>query len=276
MIILLVCPSRSHAGAWLQEPGTAYLRLSAGYLSTDQRYDENGNVIPFDNAGGGTRDTRFKDGSFTLYSEWGVHPNWNLLGDVTWKYVEAVQPSATFKTWGAGDVRAGIKRRLYRGTSTVMAMGVLVVIPTGYDPDEYPALGSGVWELGGLFQIGGSGTGYWWNTDALFRWRGEPFRPLIELAVNGGTGIGDRLGLRFEARGGMPIGASNISNEDFRFDPVTVDPTWVDLSGTVAFDLKNGLALEAEVRGTVHGENTLKGTRFTLAVATQPAWRFKP
>ena len=36
-----------------------------------------------------------------------------------------------------------------------------------------------------------------------------------------------------------------------------------------------GLALEAEVRRTLAGRNTLAGTRWGLAVATSPAWSWR-
>lgn len=176
-ILMVLYPGFAQAGAWVQEPGTTYVRFVTGYLGTDERYDASGDRVPFDDAGGGTRDTQFKDLSSTLYMEWGVHPRWNLIADLTWKYVEAVQPSAAFKTWGLGDIRLAIKRGLLQDSRFVLATGAMVLFPTGYDSDEYPSLGSGVNELALFLQGGTSGTGYWVNGDVFFAIAAIRFAP---------------------------------------------------------------------------------------------------
>ena len=38
-MLLWVADLCAEAGAWLQEPGTAYVRVSAGLLSTRERFD---------------------------------------------------------------------------------------------------------------------------------------------------------------------------------------------------------------------------------------------
>ena len=59
------------------------------------------------------------------------------------------------------------------------------------------------------------------------------------------------------------------------FDPAAVDPSQLDLAATLSYTIGAGVALEAEARSTVWGENTLTGTRWGLALATSPAWRWR-
>ena len=46
-----------------------------------------------------------------------------------------------------------------------------------------------------------------------------------------------------------------------------------DLAATLSWRVVRGLAVEAEARHTIGGRNTLRGTRWSLGLATSPAWR---
>jgi hypothetical protein len=268
-------PGSALAGAWLQEPGTAYVRLSGGYLVTDTRFDRDGNEIPFDNAGGGFRDVEYRDFAAGAYAEWGLHRDWNLITDLTWKRLRADQPSARFTTYGFGDAGVGVKRSLYRGPHTVASAGVSVSVPTGYDPGEYPALGSDTVDLTASLQAGTSTAAYWVNGEAAYRFRGGDFRNQVGGAVTGGFGVSRAVALRGDVRGAVGVGRGPAPDGGLRFDPTAVDPGNLDAAGTVSVRVAPGTALEAEVRSTVWGENTLVGTRFSLAVATSPALRLR-
>ncbi len=263
------------AGAWLQEPGTAYLRLSAGLLSTRERFDPGGHRVPFDQAGGGYRDTRYRDLASTLYAEVGVAPGWNLVAASTWKRLRAVQPSAVFTTYGFSDLSVGVKRGLYRGGRAAASVLVSATVPTGYDPSEYPALGSNVADYGLAVSAGGSAGGFWGTGDLGYLLRGGPFRDQVTGSVGGGFAVGSRIGIRAEARGGLAVGPRPRAGATARFDPAAVDPSHLELAETAAFELGRGVAVEAEARTTVWGENTLTGTRWSLALATSPALRWR-
>jgi hypothetical protein len=266
------------AGAWVQDAGAAYLRLSGGYLSTHERYDGNGDRAPVDEAGGGVRHTRYDDLSMTLYAEVGVAPGWNAVGSLTWKSLRTVQPAAEFSTWGLADGALGVKRALSRGPGLVSALGVYAVFPTGYDETEYPALGSGVLDVSLLGEGGRSFGAFWITGEAGFTLRGGAFQDQARGALGGGWGTG-RLGLRGEARGAVAVegsGEGTNPGSGTSFDPTAEDASNLDLAGVVSVKVLWGVALEAEVRGTVAGENTLAGTRWSLAMATNPAWRWNP
>ena len=75
-VFLLACilhSTPSWAGAWLQEPGTAYVRFASGRLTTRERFDENGTRVQWDTSGGGFRNARYRDLNLHLYTEVGTY-----------------------------------------------------------------------------------------------------------------------------------------------------------------------------------------------------------
>ncbi len=265
----------ARAGAWLQEPGTAYVRVMTGYLGTRERFDPDGHRVPFDQAGGGFRNTRYLDLSTWVYLEAGLAPGWTLVATGSWKRLRAEQPSAVFTTYGLGDAGVGVKRALQRHGPAVASVRAVLVTATGYDAGEYPALGSGVTDLELAGSLGRSLGAAWLNGDVEFVFRGGVFRNRVGGAVAGGLPVAPRLDLRGEARFGGPVGRERASTESLRFDPAAVDPSGLEAAGTVSWRVGAGLALEAEVRRALAGRNTLAGTRWGLAVATSPAWSWR-
>jgi hypothetical protein len=132
-----------------------------------------------------------------------------------------------------------------------------------------------VTDAGLVLGAGASTWDYWLNLDLFFTVRGGDFRNQTGAALTGGWNAARRLGLRGEIRGGIPVGSLPPAPADpgAPFDPNAVDPSYLDLAATVSVLVVQGLSLEAEVRSTVAGENTLRGTRFGIAVATTPAVR---
>lgn len=274
LFLELIAPPFSWAGAWLQETGTAYLRISSGWLSTRERYDQDGERVQWDTSGGGFRNARYRDLAFHIYSEVGVADGWNAILSGGWSRLEAEQPSAVFETYGFRDVTLGVKRRLTAGR-TVTAAAAALTLPAGYDAADYPALGSDVTDLSLVFMAGTSGNRFWGTSEVEYRLRGGVFRNQVLAAVGGGWNPAPRVGLRAEARGGLAVGESPREEDAIRFDPATVDPDWLQLAATVSYTAGRGIAVEAEMRTTVAGKNTLAGTGWSLAVATSPSWRFR-
>jgi hypothetical protein len=272
ILLLLVAPA--HGGAWLQPEGRAYVRLSGGLLSTDERFDADGHRVPFDDAGG-FRSTDYQDLLVVLYAEMGIHRDWTLLFEGTLKSVTATQNSAVYRSRGTGDLGVGVKRKLWRNLWNVGAVTGFLRFPTGYDETDYPSVGSGVTDLGLVFQAGASTFDFWMNLDLSFVLRGGNFRDQTGAALTGGWKASRRIGLRGEVRGGIPVGGLPPASTDSLapFDPNGVDPRYLDLAATLSVQVVRGVSVEAEVRSTVAGENTLRGTRFGFALATTPSVR---
>jgi hypothetical protein len=251
------------------------VRLSAGYLSTRERFDENGDRVQWDTSGGGFRNARYRDIALGLYAEVGVARDWNVIVYSGWSFLRARQPTAEFRTFGFGDMTVGVKRSLGRWSRTVASVTGALTFPAGYDAADYPALGSDVVDLSLAGSVGTSGSRLWGTAEAEYRIRGGRFRDQVRGAVGGGWNPHRRVGFRGELRGTLSVGGAAAGGEDLRFDPATVDPSYLETAGTVSWTVGRGLALEGEVRTALTGENALDGTRWSLALATSPAARWR-
>lgn len=273
LLLLTFFASPALAGAWLQPEGKAYLRLSSGILNTETRFDSEGEEVPFDASGGGFRNVSYEDLAVNFYAEVGIHPDWTLIGVGSWKNLQAEQPSAIFTTYGFGDLGLGVKRSLYRSTWTVASASGMISVPTGYDPAEYPAIGSDVSEGSVSLELGRAGHAWWSNVESFLKIRGGDFRSQVGGSLGGGFSVSSSWAFRGEFRGAVPVGSTDNTGSGALFDPTAVDPSNLDVAGTVSFNLPQGVAIEAGLRSTVWGENTLKGTRFSVALATSPSLR---
>ena len=271
---LLLWAHETEAGAWLQPPRYAYLRLSSGVLTTDERFDADGDRVAWDTSGGGLRDAEYQDLSVSAYGEVGIAPGWNALFWTEWKHLEAEQPTAVFTTYGLADLSLGVKRSVYTSWTTIVSVVAGINVPTGYEVEEYPALGAGATD--GIFQaqLGRYWGGPWTNLETEFRVRGDGFADQLRGALGGGWTSFGRVSFRGEARGALSLGVEDSTETSTEFfNPEMQNPSYLDLAGTVSVTVGGGVAVEAEVRSTVMGENTLAGTRFSLALATSPVWR---
>ena len=273
ILAALIPVEAAEAGAWLQPYRTGYLRLTSGILVSDERFDAHGNRVPWDTSGGGLRDAEYHDMNVSIYGEIGVARGWNAIVWTEWKHLEAQQPTAVFTTYGFGDVALGVKRSVVSSWTNVVSLVAGINFPTGYDVNEYPALGAGATEGILQAQFGHYWGGPWSNVEAEFRVRGNDYADQVRGALGGGWTLFRKLGIRGEARGALSLGAqdSTATSTGF-FNPETQNPSYLDLAGTVSWTVGYSVALEAEVRGTVMGENSLAGTRWTLALATSPSW----
>jgi len=272
VLACLALPAAAGAGAWLQPPGRGYFRFSAGYLFTDERFDQDGNTVPFDTAGG-FRNTTYGDFLGAFYGEVGLTTDWTVVGELTWKRVQAEQEPATSVSSGPGDFGVGIKRKLWRGLWNVGTGTLTLRFPTGYESGDYPSLGAGVAELTAWFQMGASSYKYWGNLDTFATLRGGDFRNQVGGVITMGWNPARVLGIRGELKGSAPIGSLPEPDPDQPFDPNAVDSAFLETALTGSWTVGGGAAIELEIRGAVAGRNTLKGPRISLAVATSPSTR---
>ena len=268
--LLLLLPSTGSAGAWVQPEGQAYLRVLGGYLETDERFDNEGGTIPFNE----DIPTVYRDFAAAFYGELGITPEVTIITDIQWKRLVTDAPGSASDstTTGFGDAGFGIKLGVGQWNTTVASIGAQVIFPTGYDPDAYPALGSDVTEFMFNAQVGDASIKSWINGEAWFRLRGGDFRDQVGGALGLGFDVVSPLSFRGETRGVLPLGEPRENNDPF-VDPADFDPSYLDLAATLSLRVVRGLAVEIEGRHTIGGRNTLRGTRWSLGFATSPAWR---
>ena len=63
-------------------------------------------------------------------------------GATSFQSLEVQEESVVWKTWGLSDLRFGVRWGLST-KDVVSALGAEIKIPSGYDPNDFPALGSG-------------------------------------------------------------------------------------------------------------------------------------
>ena len=266
-VLAALTVSGARAGAWLQEPGEAYLRLSTGRLETDRRYNPDGDEVPFDDYGGFRR-TTYRDLEAIIYGEVGVHPRVTVLGTGILKSLEARQKAAVSTARGLSDVMLGVRTKLWKSLWHVGSVSAEWWLPTGYDETHYPALGSGAHEVRMGAHAGASAGRLWANLDVQVGLRQSPFRDRMVGLMSAGYSLSSRLAVRGTMGVLEPLGrAPADAPEQALFDPTAVDTRLAEASATVSYALGRW-ALEGELRGPLRGENTLAGTRFGLAVAT--------
>lgn len=270
ILLLALLPAPARAGAWVQPPGEAYFRVLGGWLETDERFDGDGTKVPFQE----DVPTVYRDFAAAVYGEIGVSRHVTLVTDIQWKRLAADAAGTRDDSTNTGfaDAGFGVKVAAARWKTTVASVGAMIVVPTGYDPDAYPALGSDVTDFLFTAQIGDASIKSWINGEASYRVRGGDFRDQVGGALGLGFDIVSPLAFRAEARGVLPLGEAR-SNDDPLVDPADFDPSYLDLAGTLSLRVVRGLAVEVEGRHTIGGRNTLRGTRWSLGFATSPAWR---
>jgi len=131
-------------------------------------------------------------------------------------------------TRGFSDIRLGIRRGLTRG-ALVSSVALEVKIPSGYQSDDFPALGTGQPDAGVALQLGSSFGAFYGTAEAGYRSGGE--LPRRDPGERRGRLVGqpaapapwNGAGPDFPGRSGEDPGAT--------IDPASSDSRELDLQG---------------------------------------------
>ena len=154
LVVLLASASAARAGAWLQDPGSYYLKLSASFFSTDQEFDHKGRQMPLLQGHPSFDDPSFRDFAIAAYAEYGLTARITLVGSMPWKALRSsrttliggglVQTRADRFTRGFGDLRLAVRYGLAHHPFALSVQGGLK-LPLGYDkvaPHDGAVLGT--------------------------------------------------------------------------------------------------------------------------------------
>ena len=149
-VLLLFClPALAHAQAWTMQPGEVYVKITQGFANASERYDANGDVVPYDPA---TDGTPFRDRSRYLYGEVGLAPKLTLFGTLPYKrlfirdggFAEPVERQASDLGSAVLGLRIGIDEALgLRDDRSALAANVALLVPLGYRRNVAPTVGPG-------------------------------------------------------------------------------------------------------------------------------------
>ena len=137
MTLVTLSASRAGAGAWSQQPGHYYAKLSGVFYGSDEIYNDMGKREQ-----AGMDDESFDSGQGFLYAEYGLRERLTLIGKLAVGELVAEDSFVKQTTTGIGDADVGAKYQLL-DQPVVLAPMVSVKVPTGYDRDFDPAMGTG-------------------------------------------------------------------------------------------------------------------------------------
>ncbi len=149
VLLLLGLPALAHAQAWTLPPGEVYLKVTQGFANASERYDANGDVVPYDPA---TDGTPFRDRSRYLYGEVGLAPKLTLFGTLPYKrlfitdggFDVPVERQASDLGSAVLGLRIGLDEAIgVLDERSALAANVALVVPLGYRRNYAPAVGPG-------------------------------------------------------------------------------------------------------------------------------------
>ncbi len=259
LLILIQIPDPARAGAWTQPRGGYYLKLEAAGLSTDQAFDAAGNQVDYISAlSPGTYQERL----MRAYAEYGLAPRLTLVGATAYQWLEVREEGAVWQTWGLSDIRIGARYGLPT-TDVVTALAAELKIPSGYDGDDFPALGSGDPDLSLSFLIGRSFGRIYLTGDAGYNLRSGALENEWMWSAEAGFRATTRVSLRASLRGRSAKGADESGNN---LDPTQVNSRSLKAAGTLVFSATRQFDIEAAATGALSGQQALAGTEASLAL----------
>lgn len=260
-ILVLATPvTGARGGAWTQPPGGFYQKLEAATTRTDREYDASGRQTPFVS---GLTPAEYRRTEVRWYGEYGLAAGWTVVGSLTWQTGQVEELAARFRTRGLSDARLGLRRGLGRGP-WVTSAALEVKIPTGYEPADFPALGTGDPDAGAAL-LAGRGLGRAYVTGELgYRVRGGAPHDEVPFSAELGWSPGRRLQLRGTVRGRISLAGAGDAGT---IDPASADSREFDLQGAAAVRLSHRWDLETSAVTSLAGRHSLARTEFAVGVA---------
>ncbi len=267
LLFMLLCfTSQALAGAWTQQAGQAYNRLSANTYHSDRNFDDDGDRKKMDNSG------EFNDLNLNYYVEYGLTDAATLIASLYYKQIEYEDNSIEMKTYGLGDVDLGLKYRLLQFSGGVLAIQGLVKVPELYDENDSLPLGNGQYDVEARILFGHSLAylfpGYC-NFEFGYRWRFEEPSDEYRYLVEVGSDLTDTWYARVKLDG--LLSADNGDDEvDAQGNPtITTEYDLLKLDVAVGYRIDDAWGWEAVYTPALCGENTASGATYTLALTYQ-------
>lgn len=264
-VLLLLYVSTCFAGAWTQQKGKLYDRLSLNYYFADDQFDDHGNRTDFPSKG------KFTDMNIGNYLEYGVTDKLTVINSLYYKRIEKEDDLQETKTYGVGDIDLGLKYKLAEGPWGVLSTQALVKIPEAYDRNDKLPLGNGQYDAEVRLLYGRSLwphiPGYC-SFEVGYRWRlddpSDELRYLIEFGMDFSKDLYGRIKLDgiYSMDNGGHFDVSGNPTITNNFDLAKLDIT-------VGYKISKAWSFEAEYMPEIYGKNTAAGATYTIALTYQ-------
>ena len=258
-------PELARAGAWACPKGRSFAKLSTIHYRSDEVFGGTGDREPISIYG-----SEFRANQGFIYFEYGLLERLTLvtqLNGASLKSESNIRHNVLrLTTNGVGDVVLGAKYQLV-SKPIVLSPFVSVKIPTSYDDDLNPALGTG--DADGEFRLLAARSFFplplYIGAEAGFRVRGGPFSNQISYGGEVGATPLSRLSVKAFLEDGR-----TLSGNDRLAEPGLVQVSEGDFTklGLIAGILVSGpLWLEVSLESVVAGENVSAGHSWGLGVS---------
>jgi len=270
--ILLAClvgtglPPQAWAGAWTQESGASFLKVSWLWQRAAQRRACGGERVVADPSGG-----EYLERQLFLYAEHGLDDRITLLGSWAWKD-QRIDGRPGYGTRSTGDLRAGVRLALRPGRRPIAVESVLT-LPTYPASDlgdppavraQYLPAGAGKVQLETHVLTGFSlyPLPLYMNLGAGYHWRGGAFADQWAATLEVGGG-GRRLFAKAELRARLPSAGGCGDVAAGAVTPAEKSVRWVP---ELALRLAGRVWVDAAYAGLITGENVLDAAQWSLGV----------
>src|ERR1035438_5366614 len=135
-VVLSVCPRSIRADAWTQPAGHGQIIWNMTFTQISHGFNSAGNITPFGDGG------RFRKLEMNPYFEYGLNAATTLVVNA---FLPALQYSNNYgsnRSFGLGDVTAGVRRRLTSPDSTTVVSAEFTFLFPTYATDRNPAPGN--------------------------------------------------------------------------------------------------------------------------------------
>lgn len=272
------------AGAWPQEKGKFYTRLSYDYYEADRYFHDGGGSNSYSPGDGKKRDFEYEEDLYSLYIEYGITEKLTVIGSFNYKKAEWIYKAGgtpfvpvdkVANTSGLGDQEIGLKYRFVTTKSGVFSVQALYKTPEGYDEDDRGPLdiqrgdSQEDYELRLMYgqSLYPAIPGYC-NVELGYRWRSqEPadeFKYLFEMGVDFTSSFYGRVKFDGSANlGNSDDDLATLSDKDVGGNEVDI----AKLDVTLGFKINDHFGVETYYRPDLYGENTTDGYAVGVALA---------
>lgn len=250
------------AEAWPRGAGRAYIYLGAATSESDEYRTPQGDTVPFPG-----RDNRER--RLSLYGEVGLSDALTLVVRVPWKEVRTRGLVSTFETSGLADADLRLRWSAPIGDAWFGVEGG-VIVPLGYDAEEFPPLGSGETDAVANFAFG---TSVRWlpkgflSVDAGYVVRGGEIDDDIPYAIKLGAFPASRVGTFVFVRGWES--RADFSNVDPSFGLLVADSEKTTAGLELYVRLNNRLDANLAWTTTLRGRNITDGDEYGIGLAVR-------
>ena len=261
-IALTGYPFESVQAQWARGKGHGYAQISIGYARADQAFSS---TRTLGTLGSVSNPLTYTDGGVYLYAEYGLTNRLTLIGSTYAKRMQVQGQIFNYETGGLADASVYLRYTFQPFNGLVVSPQIGLKLPTGYNADYQPPLGSGQTDMVGMLTAGYSfyplpayfsaGLGY--NSRG-----GVPVNELSYFAELG-YGIGP-VYLR-----GRLDGIESTSNTSSLFSITSQVPEqgYLNAGPGLTISFSDKLKLNADFRFTLNGRTAAQITSGTIGLA---------